>query len=157
VVVVQRRVPGVDPPRVAALGRPVRIVLLVQAAVLLGLGAALFVAPGETASLWPWALSDLTARAIAAWILAIATTILVSTWENDWTRLTGPMVGYAAIAALQLIALARYPDTPDWDEFSAWAYLAFLVGMLAVGIHGAAASIASKRPAATSAAAGARP
>jgi hypothetical protein len=154
VVAMQRRVPGGEPPRVAPLGTPVRLVLLAQAAVLLGLGTVLFVAPGETASLWPWALSDLTARAIAAWMLAVATTILVSTRENDWTRLTGPMVGYAAIAVLQLVALARYPDTPDWDDASAWVYLAFLIGMLAVGVYGAAASVASKRPAPTSAAAG---
>ena len=143
-VAVQRRVPGVDPPRVAPLSRATRLVLGGQAVVLLGLGGALFIAPGETASVWPWSLTDLTARAIAAWMLAIGTTVVVSVRENDWTRLTGPMAGYAAIAVLQLAALARYADTPDWDELSTWVYLAFLISMLAVGVHGVTRSIASK-------------
>ena len=145
-VAVQARTPGGDPPRVAPLPAGIRLVLALQAAVLLGVGGALFVVPAETASIWPWTLTDLTARAIGAWLLAIGTTVVVSRREDDWARLTAPMAGYAAIAVLQLIALARYPDTPDWDEPAAWVYTAFLAAMLVVGAYGTAQSIASRRP-----------
>ena len=145
-VAVQLRTPGGDPPRVAPLSPAVRFVLALQAAVLLGVGGALFAVPADAASIWPWSLTDLTARAIGAWLLAIGTTVLVSRREDDWPRLTAPMAGYAAIAALQLIALARYPDTPDWDDPAAWIYVAFVAGMLAVGVYGTAKSLASRRP-----------
>ena len=144
-VAVQLRTPGGDPPRVAPLSPAARIVLALQAAVLLGIGGALFVVPGDTASIWPWPLTDLTARAVGAWLLAIGTTVLVSRREDDWARLTAPMAGYAAIAFLQLLALARYADTPDWDDPAAWIYVAFLAVMLVVGAYGTARSLASRR------------
>jgi hypothetical protein len=143
VVIVQRREPGDDPPRKAPLSRAARAVLLAQAAVFLGVGGALFIAPADTASIWPWELRDLAARAVAAWLLAIGTTILASLRENDWSRLTAPMAGYAAIAALQLLALARYSDTPQ-DDASAWLYLAFALSVLVVGAAGVATSLRAR-------------
>jgi hypothetical protein len=146
-VAIQLREAGGDPARIAPLSRWADLVLLAQAAVLLGLGAALFAVPGETASIWPWMLTDLSARAIGAWMMAIGTTVLASRRENDWARLAAPMVGYTAIAVLQLIALARYSDTPSWDGVSTWIYLLFVLSVLAVGVYGSAASIASRRSA----------
>ena len=144
-VAMQHRLGGHDAPRRAPLPAPARLILLAQALVLLGVGALLFVAPGETASIWPWTLSDLAARAIAAWLLASGTTTLVSVHADDWSRLRAPMMGYAAIAALQLLALARYWDTLE-DDASGWAYVAFIVSVLAVGIYGSVMSLRSRRP-----------
>jgi hypothetical protein len=55
------------------------------------------------------------------------------------------MLGYAAIAVLELVALARFADTPDWSAPSAWILVAFLVGMLAMGLS---AAVAGRRHAA---------
>jgi hypothetical protein len=142
-VVLQRRVDRHDAPKRAPLAAAARLTLLAQALAFLGVGAALFIAPGETASIWPWTLSDLTARAIAAWLLAIGTTTVASLRADDWSRLLAPMTGYAAIAALQLVALARYRDTLE-DNASGWVYVAFMISVLAVGIYGSRMSLRSR-------------
>jgi hypothetical protein len=53
-LVVQARTPGADPLRSVGLPGWLYAVLAVQAIVLLGLGSALFAAPAQAASLWPW-------------------------------------------------------------------------------------------------------
>src|SRR6187402_1912413 len=67
----ETRQPGVDPPRTAPLPIWVKVALGLQAAVLVGLGAALFVAPTDVASVWPWTLTPLMARALGAWMMAL--------------------------------------------------------------------------------------
>jgi hypothetical protein len=60
----QLRIAGGDPPRQATLPTWLRLVLGVQAAILLIWGTALFLAPQTTAALWPWALTPLTGQAV---------------------------------------------------------------------------------------------
>src|SRR5262249_48652167 len=55
----QARPPGTDPPRTAGLPGWLSAVLAVQAIVLLGVGIALFVAPAQTAPIWPWHLTPM--------------------------------------------------------------------------------------------------
>ena len=55
----------------------------------------------------------------------------------DWSRLRSPLTGYGALAALALVALARFPHTPDWDAPAAWLYVAFLVTMLGLAAYAA--------------------
>jgi hypothetical protein len=43
-------------------------------------------------------------------------------------------LSYAAFGALQLVAVARYPDTPDWSALGAVAYLGLLISMTIVGL-----------------------
>jgi hypothetical protein len=59
--------------------------------------------------------------------------MLLGVAENDWVRLRGPLLSYTALGLLQLVALLRYPHTPDWHRASAWLYVAFLIAMVAVG------------------------
>ena len=68
---VQARTPGADPPRAAGLPGWLYVLLAAQAAVLLGLGIALFAAPGAAAPLWPWQLTPMMAQAIGAWLIAL--------------------------------------------------------------------------------------
>ena len=72
--------------RTQPLANWLRLLLGLQALILVPLGAALFIAPLLTAPLWPWALTPLTARAIGAWLIAIGAGMAQSVWENDLDR-----------------------------------------------------------------------
>jgi hypothetical protein len=144
----QLRVPGDDPPRRAPLPRWLRLVLGLQAALLLVVGAVLFLAPQLTAPLWPWMLTPLTARAVAAWLLALGLGAAHLIRENDWERGRVAMPSSAVLGALELVALARYPGALDWSGPRAWVFLLFVVSILAVGLYGwrAAARVPSREP-----------
>jgi hypothetical protein len=129
----QRRLPGGDPPRVARLPAALRPVLALQGAVLLGVGAALFAAPAAADGLWPWTLSPLTGRAVAAWLLGLATLALVAAWEDDLERASVGMGAFAVFGPLQILVAALYAGGVDWSGGHIWVYVAFLASMGAAG------------------------
>ncbi len=135
-LVMQLRSPGVEHPRRAPLPTWFRIVLIVQAAAMMGLGAALFLAPTTVNSIWPWALTPLTAQAIAAWMLGLGLAVAHSVWENDWERIYIGLVADVVLGVLQLIAVARYADTITWSAPNGWVYILFLVAIVVVGPYG---------------------
>lgn len=132
----QLRLPGGDPPRRLPLEAWILPVVGLQALVSLSIGVALFVAPSATDFLWPWQLTPLTARAVAAWLLALAAGLISTLWERDWARIRVSTLTYTAIPLFQFLALARYSDTVNWGEFGVWAYLAFLTSILFLGVFG---------------------
>jgi hypothetical protein len=144
-VLLQQRVAGSDPPRLAPMPLWGVVVLVLQAGVMIGAGAALFAVPGDAASAWPWELTPLTARAIGAWLMAIGASAVQAAQEADRDRTRTGMAGFAAIAALWLVALARFPDTVEWSDPSAWALVAFVAAVLATSVVGA---ISGRAPAA---------
>jgi len=117
-------------------------VLAAQAIVLLGLGTALYAAPGPTAPLWPWALTPMMAQATGAWLIALGVAAGHALAERDTRRLRPAAVGYILLALLLGIALARYPHQFEWRSGSGIAYLIFLATMLLTG----AAGLARGRP-----------
>ena len=131
----QLRAPGSDPPRRAPLPRWIGLLLVAQGLTLLPIGALLFLIPEWAAEFWPWQLNPLTARAIAAWLLAIGVAAGLGLREHDSARLQTPAIAYTVFAVLQLIAIARYPSALRWNEPAAWLYLSALAGM---GLAGAA-------------------
>ena len=68
----QRRAPGGDPPRTVPPPRWARLALGGLAVVLILEGLALFVSPSLGGSLWPWALTPLTARMIGVTLVSVA-------------------------------------------------------------------------------------
>jgi len=132
----QHRLPGGDPPRTAPLPAWARAVLALQATVMLVAGVALLCAPAATAGIWPWTLTPLMGRAAASWLIAIGLAAALALWENDWWRIRVPLAGYTVLAILQLVALARYSDTPEWASLQAVVYLAVLASMLVLGVVG---------------------
>jgi hypothetical protein len=132
----QLRVAGGDPPRRFPIPDWVRAALWGQAVVMALAGAALLLFPGETSDLWPWPLTTLTARAIGGWLVTLAVATVHSTLENDWPRLHAPFVAYVALALLQFVALARYGSELAWDRPRAWIFVAFVAGVLAIGLYG---------------------
>ena len=57
--------------------------------------------------------------------------------EADWSRVRPAMLQMLVLGTLDLVAVARFSDTLDWDTAGAWLYLGFVVSILAVGVYGA--------------------
>ncbi|MGH2704712.1 MAG: hypothetical protein ACRDJ4_06365 [Actinomycetota bacterium] len=85
VLVRQVRVPGGDLGRTRRMPAWGRVVVALQAGVVLGLGVALFAR--RAAALWPWALTPLTGRAIGAWLVGIGVAAFHALAEGDLRRL----------------------------------------------------------------------
>ena len=130
---VQARTLGADPPRAAALPVWLYCLLAVQATVLLGVGVALFAVPGQAAPLWPWTLTPLVAQATGAWVISLGVASAQALLERDARRLRPAAAGSVLLAALQAIALARYPHQFAWGSVSGIVYLVFLATMLLTG------------------------
>ena len=139
-VVRQLRAAGPDPPRLAPFAMWFRRLLQIVVAGALTLGLALFLFPSEADAAWPWTLTPLTARAIAAGALGGAIFLALVAYEDDWLRVRSAMLSLAAFGALQLLAVARYPDTLDWDGSGAWIYVGALVATIVVGVLGSRAA-----------------
>jgi len=130
ILAVQLTTPGGDPPRSVLLPSWVYGLLAAQAIVLLGMGVALFAAPGQAAPWWPWKLTPLLAQATGAWLISLGVAAAQALVERDARRLFPASFGYVLLAVLQFIALARYPGRFEWSSASGVIYLVFLVTML---------------------------
>ena len=135
-IVLQQRQPGVDPPR----RDPVPIWLAgafgVQGLIMLVVGVALYVAPSTARTLWPWPLTPLTARAVAAWLIAFGVAAVLTLVERDISRLAAGAVAYTIFGVLQLLALLRYGDVGRWDSPAGIVYLVVLISVVPVGATG---------------------
>ena len=138
VLAVQARTRGIDPPRSAPLPVWLYGVLAAQAIVFLGVGAALFTAPGQAGPLWPWKLTPLAAQATAAWLISLGVAAAQALAERDARRLRPAAVGYLLLAVLQAIALARYSHQFHWGTAAGIVYLIFLGVMVLTGAVGLA-------------------
>jgi peptidoglycan/LPS O-acetylase OafA/YrhL len=132
-----------EPPR-EPLAAALRLVLVAEALVLVGVGIALFVAPETSDDLWPWTLTPLTARAIASFLIGFGAAAAQAAWENDMGRLAGSAYAYATLGLLELVAVLRYPDELDGSGLRGVLYVAFVVLVLITGVAG---SVRSRRPA----------
>lgn len=132
----QLRVPGGDPPHGPAPPTWMRIAVLVQGGAMLAFGVGLLLAPTVVGSIWPWALTALTGRAIGAWFVGIGFAALHALRENDFLRIRPLGGGYTVFAILELAALARYAGEVNWSTPAAWVYLAFLLSILPIGLFG---------------------
>ena len=114
-----------------------RAVLCVQALVMLALGAALFAAPIGASSLWPWALTPLTGRAVGAFLIGFGAAAAFAVAENEIGRLHGAALAYATLGALELAAAAVHGGDFTAPALGVALYLAFCASVLAVGLYGA--------------------
>lgn len=132
----QRRPRMPDAPARRRLPGWLRLVVSVQAAVMLVTGAALFASPPTVAPAWPWTLTPFTARVVAAWLVALGVAAVLALRAGDLARLRTPAAAYAVIGTLQVGALVRYPAELAWQGPSAWVYAAMSVAVAATGIYG---------------------
>jgi hypothetical protein len=127
---------GDDPPRSAPLASWTRAVLTLQGLVLAGIGIPLYAAPADVATIWPWELTPLTGRAVAAWLVGVGIAALAAVRENDYVRLRTLFAANVLLGCLQLVGVLRYTGTLDWSSAGSWLYVVFLSTMVAVGAHG---------------------
>jgi hypothetical protein len=114
-----------------------RVALGLQALVMLALGVALFAAPVGASSLWPWALTPLTGRAVGAFLVGFGVAAVLAAAENDIDRLHGAALAYATLGALELAAAALHGDDFSSPSAGVAAYVAFCASVLALGLYGA--------------------
>ncbi len=115
---------------------PLRALLVLLAVVLLGLGTALLLAPVEAAELWPWPLTELTGRAVGAWLVGLGWAAAHSRLIDDLPSIRPLGLTGAAFVALQAVALVRYGDALTWSGLPAAGYVAVLaaIGVVAAWI-----------------------
>jgi hypothetical protein len=141
----QLATPGEDPPPRARLPRGLRAALGIHALALLALGAFLYLAPGDAGSLWPWALTALTGKAIGTWLLGIGTLAAYVALRDDRDDVPGASLSYVALALLLLLAVARFGADLDFAAASTWVFLGFVLSALAIGLAGARLSLREGR------------
>lgn len=116
-------------PAAVRLAPPLRLLLVTVATVLLGTGAALLVAPVAASAVWPWPLTELTARAVGAWLVGLGWAAAHARLIDDLPAVRPLGLTGAAFVALQLAALARHGGDLTWSSPTAYGYLAGLLGI----------------------------
>jgi uncharacterized integral membrane protein len=117
-----------------------RLALSLQAGAMLGIGAALFAFGTDAASLWPWELTPLTARAIGAFLCGFGVSAAFAVREDDLDRLRGSALSYAALGALELLAVAIHSEDLSGSDLEQGLYIGFCASVLAIGAYGVWAS-----------------
>jgi hypothetical protein len=131
----QERAPGTDPPARHPVPVVLRAALAVESVVLLATGGVLFGMP-DRLSPWPWTLTPLTGRVIAAWLLSFGLATGLAAVAGDLVRLRTAAIAYTVFGVLVLVALARYAGTPRWADPSAWVFVGLAVAMVLTGAAG---------------------
>jgi hypothetical protein len=130
-----------ESPAPAPPARPLagwlRLCLGLQAAVLLVFGVLLFAAPVGFHSIWLWPLTPLTGRAVGAFLCGFGLAAAFAAWENDLDRLSGSAFAWAALGALELLAVALHSSDLTASGVATAAYAAFLAWVVALGGYGA--------------------
>ena len=96
---------------------------------------ALYLAPVDLGEHWPWPLTPLLARAVAAWY-ALFGTMLLTIALAQRRRVEG-LIGYATLAAWCLLLLAL-PLLHAEDVGGGWAWYTLVVALLALALYGLA-------------------
>jgi hypothetical protein len=105
---------------------------LVGEGVLLGtLGAALLVAPGTMADLWPWPVTPLLAQIYSAPLLAYGIGSVLLSRVRTWREIRIEVVGIGLFALLALVASVIHRDLFVIGDPAAWAWFTLLAGVTA--------------------------
>lgn len=132
--VMQLKTVGGNPVRSAPLPGALRALLLGLGGALIALGAALFVAPLDVGESWPWTLTELTGRAIAAWLVAVGGLLVAMWWENERSRIRLGSYLLVSFVALAGVALARFSEEVDFSSTGGVVLVAALAALLVAGL-----------------------
>jgi hypothetical protein len=129
--------PGVDRHSGDRLPPPLRLTLILQAVVAVGVGMMLFASSSSLAeSVWPWVLSDLTSKAIGTWLVGTGVTCAVVALLDDRAAMPGWALAQITFAGALLFSLVRFSGDVAFDEVSAWLLIVYFLSMLASGSYG---------------------
>jgi hypothetical protein len=127
----RRRDPGVpdasDPP----FPKPLVATLYASGVVMLAIAAWLFVFPSSAIEVWPWSLTPLTARTVAAFVALPGVAWLAIAKDGRWSAAKAVVETLTIGLVLLLIAVARAWAEFDTSRPMTWAYVGGLVGTLA--------------------------
>jgi hypothetical protein len=140
-VMLQRRVAEPEPPADPGLSLVRGLSAVCGVALLIG-AAALYIAPVEVGEHWPWALTPLLGRAVAAWYAMVGTMLVSCAW--GLRRSTEAVIPYVTLAAWCLLLLALpvlHSDDVDTesDAFVAWLFV--MSALLALALLALARSL----------------
>ena len=121
-----------------------RLLLGVIAVVLLIYGVALLAVPGAAAVWWPWQLTELTARAVGAWLVGLGWAAAQGQASGDLRTVRPVALTSVAFVVLQALALLRYGGALTWTSAQA---VGFATVLLAIGVAGGWALALSLSPA----------
>ncbi|MFB9654668.1 hypothetical protein [Pseudarthrobacter oxydans] len=129
-------------------GRPVlppalRLLMAGIAGVLLLCGVALLAIPAYAATWWPWTLSELTARAVGAWMVGLGWSAAQGQSSADLRTVRPVALTSVAFVILQALALLRYGGALAWPSAPA---IGFVTVLLAIGTAGGWALALSRSP-----------
>jgi hypothetical protein len=130
----QRTAPGVDPPRTHPYPMWLRILVAVQAVILLVVGTRLFLAPAHASAWWPWLLTPLTGRAVGAWAFSLGVAAAHALWEHDARRVRPAAMAYIVFAVLETTSALRYTNVGNWSSVAGVTYLVFLASSAVTGL-----------------------
>lgn len=132
----RRRDPGVADPDDPPFPPWVPPALRVAGAFMLALAAWLYLLPSSAIEVWPWALTPLTARTVAAFVALPGVAWLAVAADRRWSAARAMVETVAIGLVFLLIAVAR-----AWGEFDradplSFVYVAGLAGTLAAIVVG---------------------
>jgi len=110
--------------------RGLRIAIGVLGGVLALSSAILLVFPQVMIPAWPWALTPLTARAMAAMFALPGLVGILVAMDGRWSSASIIFQAQAISILLFLLALIRTSDEIHWGVWSAWTFLAGLLLVL---------------------------
>ncbi len=131
----QRTAPGVDPPRTHPIPMWLRVLVGLQAVLLLVVGTRLYLAPAHVVVVVAVAVDPAHRRApsapgrsASAWRRAHAL------WEHDARRVRPAAMAYVVFAVLETISVLRYTDVGDWSSIAGVIYLVFIASSAVTGL-----------------------
>jgi cell division protein FtsW (lipid II flippase) len=127
----QRRAANPEPEADPRL-RPLRLVSAVVGALVLVGAVALYVAPVELGEHWPWPLTPLLGRAVAAWYALFGTMLLSCAF--GMRRPAEALIPYATLACWCVLLLLLPVLHPD-DVSGAGLWIALMVALLALSLY----------------------
>jgi hypothetical protein len=125
------RDPGALEARDAMFPRRVRSAMVVAGAAMLSIAAWMYLLPTSAIDVWPWALTPLTARAVAAFVALPGVAWLAMAADGRWSAARAILATVAIGLVLLLIAVGRSWNDFDHANALAYVYVAGLVGTLA--------------------------
>jgi hypothetical protein len=120
------RDPGTGERRDTTFPGWTRVAMVVAGAAMLLIAVWLYLVPDRAAGIWPWPLTPLTARAVAAFVTLPGVAWLAIAADGRWSAARIMLTTIAIGLVLLMIAVGR-----AWDEFdhaSIWSYV-YVIGL----------------------------
>jgi hypothetical protein len=132
----RRTDPGTPEPGDLEVPMGVRVATGVFGAGMLAFALVIFADPDIAIEIWPWMLTELTARVISAFIAAPGLGLIVVSRERRWSGWRPLVLHVVAGTALPLTAAALGWEDFD-DDAARWLYLAGLAAPMvaAIGLY----------------------